>query len=137
MIIRHANSERVPPGKASRFTGDASGDSILPATDGVIINTVTFAPGAHTHWHTHEHGQILHVQAGYGLICTSGQSPEHIRTGDWIWIPPGERHWHGAGPDSFMTHTAISLGSTDWSDEVTAAEYEAVPTPMKDTADDN
>jgi len=136
MIIRHANTERVAPGKASRFTGQASGDSVLPATDGVIINTVTFEPGARTHWHSHERGQILHVQAGYGLICTSGEAPERIRMGDWIWIPPGERHWHGAAPDSFLTHTAISLGSTDWSDEVTPAEYEAQPTPMKDTADD-
>lgn len=137
MIIRHANERRVPPGKASQFTGNATGDSILPATDGVIINTVTFEPGARTHWHRHEHGQILHVQAGYGLICTSGLPPERIRTGDWIWIPPGELHWHGAAPDSFLTHTAISLGTTEWSAEVTAADYEAAPTPMKDTADDH
>jgi len=137
MIIRHANTARVAPGKASQFTGIASGDSILPATDGVIINTVTFSPGARTHWHTHEHGQILHVQAGYGLICTAGLAPEPIRTGDWIWIPPGERHWHGAGPDSYLTHTAISLGATNWAEEVTAAEYGSAPAPAKDTDDDN
>ncbi|MFT4283708.1 MAG: cupin domain-containing protein [Protaetiibacter sp.] len=136
MIIRHANERRVPPGKASQFTGEASGDSILPATDGVIINTVTFSPGARTHWHHHEHGQILRVDAGYGLICEHGREPERIRPGDWIWIPPGERHWHGAAPDSFLTHTAISLGSTVWSDEVTPAEYEATPSETKDTADD-
>lgn len=137
MIIRHANEERVAPGKASQFTGQASGDSVLPATDGVIINTVTFEPGARTHWHTHEHGQILFVQAGYGLICTDGLPPERLRTGDWVWIPPGERHWHGAGPDSFLTHTAISLGSTSWSDEVTPADYAAEPTPTKDATDDH
>lgn len=127
MIIRHANENRVPPGKASQFTGTATGDAILPATDGVIINTVTFEPGARTHWHRHEHGQILRVDAGYGLICTSGLAPERIRTGDWIWIPPGELHWHGAGPESFLTHTAISLGATQWAAEVTTAEYEAAP----------
>lgn len=132
MIIRHANEGRVPPGKASRFTGGASGDSVLPATDGVIINTVTFEPGARTHWHQHEHGQILRVDAGYGLICTAGEAPERIRPGDWIWIPPGETHWHGAGPDSFLVHTAISLGATVWADEVTAAEYEAEPRETKD-----
>ena len=59
------------------------------------------------------------------LICTAGQPPEQLRAGDWVWIPPGERHWHGASPGAFLTHTAISLGSTDWSDEVTADEYTA------------
>ena len=136
MIIRHANESRVAPGKASNFTGQASGDGILPATDGVIINTVTFEPGARTHWHAHERGQILFVQAGYGLICTAGEPPERIRTGDWIWIPAGERHWHGAAPDSFLTHTAISLGSTVWSDEVTAAEYATAPSPHEGHSDD-
>lgn len=132
MIIRHANHRRIVPGKASQFTGQALGDTVLPATDGVIINTVTFAPGARTHWHRHEHGQILRVDAGYGLICTAGEAPERIRTGDWIWIPPGEVHWHGAGPDSFLVHTAISLGVTEWADEVSAAEYEAAPIETKD-----
>jgi quercetin dioxygenase-like cupin family protein len=127
VIIRHANSEHRPPGKASQFTGQAVGDAVLPATDGVIINTVSFAPGARTHWHSHERGQILVVTAGYGLICTHGEAPRPIRTGDWIWIPPGERHWHGAAPGTFLTHTAISLGSTDWSDEVTEDEYTASP----------
>jgi quercetin dioxygenase-like cupin family protein len=136
MIIRHANERRVPPGKPSRFTGDATGDSVLPATDGVIINTVTFEPGARTHWHHHEHGQILHVDGGYGLICTHGHPPERIRPGDWIWIPPGERHWHGAQPDSFLTHTAISLGATVWSDEVSAADYGAAPRETKGMTDD-
>lgn len=127
MIIRHANQAHQPPAKPSQFTGQAVGDSILPATDGVIINTVTFAPGARTHWHSHERGQILVVLAGYGLICTAGEAPEEIRAGDWIWIPPGERHWHGASPGTFLSHTAISLGSTDWSDEVTEAEYTVTP----------
>lgn len=127
MIIRHANEERVAPGKASRFTGHAIGDSIMPSTDGVVINTVAFDPGARTHWHEHEHGQILHVIAGYGLICTDGEAPQRIRAGDWVWVPPGERHWHGAAPETPMTHTAISLGATQWSSEVTEADYAATP----------
>lgn len=123
MIIRHANTTPQPPGKRSQFTGQVVGDLVLPSTDGVVINTVTFAPGARTHWHDHEHGQILAVLSGYGLICTAGESPRRIRAGDWVWIPPGERHWHGAASDTFLTHTAISLGATRWADEVSDAEY--------------
>ena len=131
MIIRHANTEHRAPAKPSQFTGRAVGDSILPATDGVIINTMTFEPGARTHWHSHEHGQILSVVAGYGLICTAGEAPEALRAGDWVWIPPGERHWHGAGPSTYLTHTAISLGATQWSDEVSAEEYASAPRPVE------
>lgn len=131
MIIRHANTEHRAPGKASQFTGHAVGDGILPSTDGIVINTVTFEPGARTHWHAHEQGQILSVVTGYGLICTAGEQPQPLRAGDWVWVPPGERHWHGAGPDTFMTHTAISLGATQWSDEVSAEEYASAPSPVE------
>jgi len=40
-----------------------------------------------------------------------------------VWIPPGEEHWHGAAPDSYMLHLAISLGGHDWLDPVTDDEY--------------
>lgn len=125
MIIRHANTERQSPGKRSQFTGEVLGDLVLPATDGIVINTVTFGPGARTFWHSHENGQIIVVLSGYGLICSDGEPPAPIRAGDWVWVPAGERHWHGAGTDSFLTHTAISLGQTSWSVEVTDDEYTA------------
>jgi quercetin dioxygenase-like cupin family protein len=123
MIISRANHAHTPPAKASQFTGLAVGDAVLPTTDGVTINTVTFSPGARTHWHVHEHGQLLFVVTGYGLICTFGESPEVLRAGDTVWIPPGEKHWHGANPSSFLTHTAVSFGSTAWSDEVNDDDY--------------
>lgn len=123
MIIRHLNEERQAPAKASQFTGLAAGDVVLPTTDGVTINTVTFAPGSRTYWHEHSQGQILLVVTGYGLICTAGEQPQPLREGDTVWIPPGERHWHGATSSSFMTHTAISLGPTIWHEEVSQSDY--------------
>ena len=106
-------------------TGEAWFDPVLPATDGTVITTVVFTPGARTFWHTHEHGQILQVIAGRGLICAEGGSPQVLSVGDTVWVPPGERHWHGAAIDSFLSHTAISLGTTQWADEVSDAEYTA------------
>jgi quercetin dioxygenase-like cupin family protein len=32
---------------------------------------------------------------------------EEIRPGYVIWLPPGEKHWHGASPSTAMTHIAI------------------------------
>jgi quercetin dioxygenase-like cupin family protein len=119
---RHAGTAGKP---GSQFTGDAFPYLTMPATDGVVINTVDFTPGARTHWHSHERGQILQVLAGRGLVQSAGGPIVVLRAGDTVWVPPGERHWHGAAPDSFMVHTAISLGETAWEVPVTDEEYGA------------
>jgi quercetin dioxygenase-like cupin family protein len=125
MIIVHPEGQAGTAGKpGSQFTGDAFPYVTMPATDGVVINTVVFTPGARTHWHTHERGQILQVLGGRGRIQSQGGPVEVLRMGDTVWIPAGETHWHGAASDSFMTHTAISLGTTVWAQPVTDEEYD-------------
>ena len=109
--------------RSSTFTGTVWGDPIMPSTDNVAINTVFFAPGGHTHWHTHEPGQMLHVIAGSGWICLEGSKPKQIRAGDVVWIGPNERHWHGASESSFMSHMATSLGKTMWQQAVSPQDY--------------
>jgi hypothetical protein len=42
-----------------------------------------------------------------------------------VWAPPGEVHWHGAAPDSFVNHTAISLGAPSWGEAVDDDRYRA------------
>jgi quercetin dioxygenase-like cupin family protein len=108
--------------RAATVSGEAWFDPVLPGTDGTTITTVFFTPGARTYWHSHERGQILQVLSGRGLIGTAGGQPRSIGAGDTVWVPPGERHWHGAASDSFMSHTAISLGTTQWAEEVAADE---------------
>jgi quercetin dioxygenase-like cupin family protein len=43
-----------------------------------------------------------------GWVQTQGGPKEEIRAGDIIWIPPGEKHWHGSTATTVMTHIAIS-----------------------------
>jgi len=40
-----------------------------------------------------------------------------------VWIPPHERHWHGAAEGSYMIHTATSIGKTNWAEAVAAKDY--------------
>ncbi|HMK96157.1 MAG TPA: cupin domain-containing protein [Acidimicrobiales bacterium] len=123
----------IPPAKqagaagktGSQFTGDVSAYLTMPSTDGVTINTVSFSPCARTYWHSHEKGQIIFVLAGRGLVQAEGGPVFAMRAGDTIWAPPGERHWHGASPGSFVTHTAISLGVTSWAEPVSDDQFNA------------
>lgn len=119
---------RAPAGtptqvRSDTFTGTVYGDPVLPATDGTTIGSVTFTPGARTYWHSHTDGQLLVVTAGQGWVCTKGTTPEVVRAGDLIWVPPGEEHWHGGTADTIMTHLAVSLGPTNWADEVAQHDY--------------
>ena len=109
--------------RSETFTGTVWADPVLPATDDVLINNVFFAPGARTHWHTHDNGQVLHVLAGEGRAGLRGEAAETIRAGDVVFFQPGEEHWHGAAPDSYMLHLAISLGGHDWLDPVADEDY--------------
>lgn len=89
---------------------------------------VTFAPGARTHWHTHPFGQTIFVLSGVGRAQVSGGPVQTIRPGDTVVFAPGERHWHGAAPDSTMSHIAIhendDTGSAvTWAEPVDDADY--------------
>lgn len=125
MIIIPPSRQPGPTPRASTFTGEVFPYVTMPSTDGVVINTVDFTPCARTYWHRHERGQIIVVLAGRGLVQAEGDRVRVMRSGDTIWTPPGERHWHGGTPDSYVVHLAISLGRTEWEDEVTDDEYNA------------
>jgi quercetin dioxygenase-like cupin family protein len=87
------------------------------------IAFVRFSPGARTAWHSHSAGQTLLVTDGEARIQSRGEPVVALRQGDVAFTPGGEWHWHGAAPDRFMTHLAVSEGSPEWGDHVSDAEY--------------
>jgi quercetin dioxygenase-like cupin family protein len=109
--------------RTATFTGTVWGDPVLAQTDGVAINSVAFAPGARTHWHRHDGGQVLVVTSGAGRIHDRDGDGGAITTGDIVFIPPGVEHWHGAAADSHMVHLAISLQGHEWLEPVPEEEY--------------
>jgi quercetin dioxygenase-like cupin family protein len=55
------------------------------------------------------------VVEGRCLIQRWGAPVERAEAGDLVHIPPGEKHWHGAGNDAPTTHIAINLDAeTIW-----------------------
>ena len=118
-------------GPAENFTGSVRVDPLFQAsaparTSGSLV---TFEPGARSNWHTHPLGQVLIVTAGTGRVQRWGDPVDEIRQGDVVWIPPGQKHWHGAAPDSSMAHIAVSEAldgkAVDWMEKVTDAQYGA------------
>ena len=131
MEIKRSGSQPSGKGPSGWFTGTVRIDPLFQAPDParVVSASVTFEPGARTAWHTHPLGQTLIVTAGCGLAQRWGGPVEHIRPGDVVWFPPGEKHWHGATPTTAMTHIAIQErldGKTvDWMEKVTDEQYQA------------
>ncbi len=90
---------------------------------GAGVYRVFFEPAARTHWHSHPEGQILYIVTGKGRVQKWDEPVIEVGPGDVVYIAPDEKHWHGAGPESFMVHIAINPainthGITEWMEEV-------------------
>jgi quercetin dioxygenase-like cupin family protein len=122
-LIR-ARAGRPSAQRTDTFTGTVWGDPVSAAGDDPVANTVVFAPGARTYWHRHEGGQLILATAGTGFVVRDDGHGGALHSGQSVWTPGGEIHWHGAGPDSLLTHTAFSFGPTEWLHEVSDEDYE-------------
>ena len=129
MDIKRSGSQPSAHGPAEWFTGTVRIDPLFqaPVPARVAGASVTFEPGARTAWHTHPLGQTLMVTAGCGLAQRWGGPIEQIRPGDVIWIPPGQKHWHGAAATTAMTHIAIQEQlngkAVEWMEKVSDEQY--------------
>jgi quercetin dioxygenase-like cupin family protein len=129
MEIKRAGSQPSGKGPADWFTGVVRIDPLFQGLDPARAagNSVTFEPGARTAWHTHPLGQILIVTAGLGWAQRDGGPIDEIRPGDVVWFSPNEKHWHGATPNTAMTHVAIQEKLdgkvVDWMEHVSDEQY--------------
>lgn len=133
MSMEKATIAPTGKGPAERFTGDVYVDMVVAApAAGFSVGRVHFTPGAHTAWHSHATGQVLHCTEGLGLVVTADEVVV-LRPGDTVWTPPGVRHWHGAAPDHLMSHLAMSAAPdpasgrepVTWQEHVPDADYAA------------
>ena len=129
--ITHSGMLASQQGPAEHFTGSVSIQFLEQARPPArtASTLVTFQPGARTAWHSHPLGQVLIVTAGTGRVQRWGDAIDEIKQGDIVWIPPGQKHWHGASPTSSMSHIAIVEAldgkSADWMEKVSDAQYRA------------
>ncbi|MCC6728743.1 MAG: cupin domain-containing protein [Chthonomonadales bacterium] len=131
MKLIRAGSTPSTKGPADWFTGNVRVEMLFhrDAPDRVQGAHVTFEPGSRTAWHAHPLGQTLIVTFGRGFVQREGGPIKEIRQGDVVWFAPEERHWHGAAPDTGMSHIALQEVKdgqvVTWMEHVTDAEYRA------------
>lgn len=131
MDIKRSGLRPSTKGQAEYFTGTVRIDPLIETQEPARVSgvNVTFEPGARSAWHTHPLGQTLIVTFGSGLVQRWGGPIEEIRPGDVVWIPPHEKHWHGATPKTAMMHIAIQEKldgkNVDWEEKVSDEQYQA------------
>ena len=131
MQIIKSGSRPTRKASSEYFTGNVWQDPIIEADEPARVRAlrVSFEPGARTAWHIHPLGQTLHVISGVGLMGLRNEAPQLIKSGDTVWIPPNEEHWHGASATNSMTHIAIQEalnGSVaEWLNKVSDSEYQS------------
>jgi quercetin dioxygenase-like cupin family protein len=126
MRILEASAVEAKPADPSYFTGAVAlrplGGTEPPGN--VKLTRVEFPAGARTNWHTHTGVQVLFVAAGRCRFQHEGGPVQEAGTGETIWIPTGEKHWHGATPDAPMAHIAVNIDfATEWLEPVTDEQY--------------
>ena len=131
MEIKRIGTRPSNKGPDDWFTGTVRIDHLFQANAParVAAASVAFEPGARTAWHTHPLGQTLHVLSGAGRVQTWGGPIREITPGDTVWIQPGEKHWHGAGPTTAMVHIAMQEAldgaHVAWLEKVSDEQYGA------------
>jgi 4-carboxymuconolactone decarboxylase len=129
ITITRSGSQPSRQAPTEYFTGSVRIDPLFQekGPSHTSASYVTFEPGARSAWHSHPLGQILIVTAGTGRIQRWGDPVEEIRPGDVVWIPPGQKHWHGASPTIGMTHIAIQRAvggkNVEWMEKVSDEQY--------------
>jgi quercetin dioxygenase-like cupin family protein len=114
------------------FTGNAFLHPLLAKdkNNEFALGSVTFEPGARTHWHTHPKGQVLIVTEGQGFKQEKGKPVQILKKGDVVNIPENTEHWHGASANSKLVHLAITNYKGEenvvWLQPVTDEEYNEV-----------
>ncbi|MFL6829332.1 MAG: cupin domain-containing protein [Sphingomicrobium sp.] len=129
MEIIRSGSQAPVKGPDDYFTGNVTIEWQFSRSEPARLAgaLVSFEAGARTAWHSHPLGQTLIVTSGTGWHRCEGEPREEIRAGDIVWCEPGRRHWHGATPDSAMSHIALQEALdgkvVTWMEKVSDSEY--------------
>jgi quercetin dioxygenase-like cupin family protein len=121
MTIFRATESPMKPADVRTFTGPARTKLLASSEEGTRVHVyrVEFDRGGRTNWHIHSGPQWLFVMEGRIRVQAWLQAAEDLDAGDAVVISPGEKHWHGAAPETTGAHIAVNVNlETTWLEAV-------------------
>ena len=96
------------PQQSSLFTGPVTMQTMVGTelSKRFLIRQVNFGRGVRNKFHSHSIEQVLIVTEGKGIVATDEEEVT-VGPGDVIFIPAGEKHWHGATKDTTFSHIYV------------------------------
>ena len=90
------------------FTGPVTMQTLVGTdlSQNFSIRKVNFSTGVRNKFHSHSIEQVLIVTDGVGIVATE-QEEITVVPGDVIFIPAGEKHWHGATEGATFSHLYV------------------------------
>lgn len=123
-VFRGDAGEPHVKGAAHQFIGDAAVYSVSEAlgTEQTRIRLVRFSPGSRTRPHRHSKDQLLFFTDGPGIIAVDGGEDQRIEPGQFVLLPGGTMHMHGATDDAPTTHISMMVSiDSDFEGEIPAS----------------
>jgi 4-carboxymuconolactone decarboxylase len=106
-VIKISQTTKEPT-KSPLFTGSVTMQTFVSPdlSKRFLIRQVNFDRGVKNKFHSHTIEQILIVTEGKGVVATDSEEVTVV-PGDIIFIPAGEKHWHGAAQGSTFSHLYV------------------------------
>ncbi len=107
-VVRIAEVPETPNPSPIIVGGTVTVQPVVPTSKSNDFNctVMNFAKGARNKFHSHTSDQVLVITDGVGIVATENEECE-VTVGDIIHVPAGEKHWHGARKESYMSHITI------------------------------
>jgi 4-carboxymuconolactone decarboxylase len=108
MKVIKKNQVSKEPNPSPMFTGPVTMQTFVgpDLSKRFLIREVHFDRSVRNKFHSHTVEQILIVTEGKGIVATDNEEIA-VLPGDIIFIPAGEKHWHGAAKGSTFSHLYV------------------------------
>lgn len=110
-VLRGIPDEPHIKGAPDRFIGEVFVYSVseLLGTEQTRVRLVRFTPGSRTRPHRHTKDQLLLFTEGPGIVATNGGEDQRIEAGEFVLLPGGTIHMHGATDGAPASHVSMMV----------------------------
>jgi quercetin dioxygenase-like cupin family protein len=102
----------APSGRAAPyFIGAPPGIHPVGAvlgTTGFEVNALFFEAGTRSRPHRHKRDQLLYYVSGTGVVALDGGQDQRVQEGEFVLLPGGILHMHGASDDGPAVHISVT-----------------------------